>query len=137
MGKGDRLDLTVLRYERIVQHGPGPAGAGGGLQSCLRFAGSTPARVSKVVGMIKARGQLADRPLLLFGLSGENVTRIVAGEPVEFDLADMGMSKCRIVIMYGRTEADILKEVRAASGGKMRIHGAALFPPGRVAGGGL
>lgn len=57
--------------------------------------------------MIKARGTDGDRPLMLLGLSGENVTRLIAGEPIRFDAAEIGLPSCTVVIMYGHTEADI------------------------------
>lgn len=55
-------------------------------------------------------------PLLLLGLSGENVARLVAGEPIRIsseDLARMGLPQMVIAIHYGRTEQAILDEVKA------------------------
>lgn len=58
--------------------------------------------------MIKARGRTGDgRPVVLLGLSGENVARLVADEPIVFDLAQLGLGPCRVVILYGRTEEEI------------------------------
>lgn len=48
-----------------------------------------------------------NRPVMILGLSGENVTRLVAGEPIRFDAEDIGLPPCTVVIMYGRTEAEI------------------------------
>lgn len=62
--------------------------------------------------MLKAVGTTGDgRPLLLLGLSGENVTRLAAGEPIVFDLAEVGMAACQVVICYGRDEADLVRQL--------------------------
>jgi hypothetical protein len=67
--------------------------------------------------VIKAVGRTGlGMPLLVLGLSGENVTRLVAGEPVRIradDLARMGLPAVEIVILYGRTEEDIVADLRA------------------------
>jgi hypothetical protein len=63
-----------------------------------------------IKGVIRPPGQ----PLMLIlGLSGENVTRLVAGEPIAFEAADLGLPEMTVVIMYGKTEADIAKEFEA------------------------
>jgi hypothetical protein len=58
--------------------------------------------------MIKAAGKTGlGLPLLLLGLSGENVTRLAAGEPIRIraqDVAALGLPQVEIVIHYGRTE---------------------------------
>lgn len=42
--------------------------------------------------MLKARGQTGDgTPLVVIGLSGENMTRLMAKEPIQFDLAELGL----------------------------------------------
>jgi hypothetical protein len=61
--------------------------------------------------MIKAAGTAGGKPLMLLGLSGENVTRLVAGEPISFDAQQLGFPG-NIMIMYGRTEDDIVTELR-------------------------
>jgi hypothetical protein len=65
--------------------------------------------------MIKALTKTAlGEPLLLLGVSGENVTRLVAGEPIRItsaQLTELGLPP--IVIHYGRTEQDILDEMKA------------------------
>lgn len=53
--------------------------------------------------MIRAVGHVGGRPLLLLGLSGENVARIVAGEAIAFDGLELGFD-ANVVIVYGRTE---------------------------------
>lgn len=55
--------------------------------------------------MIKAVGRTGlGSPLLILGLSGENMTRLMAGEPISFDLADLGLPPMRVIIVGGRTE---------------------------------
>jgi hypothetical protein len=67
--------------------------------------------------VIKAAGRTGlGEPLLLLGLSGENVTRLTAGEPVRItsaQMAAMGLPPIMIVIHYGRTEQAILDEFAA------------------------
>lgn len=48
--------------------------------------------------------------MLVLGLSGENVTRLMAGEPILFDGTPFGFDG-RIVICGGRTEQDIADEL--------------------------
>lgn len=64
--------------------------------------------------MIKVLMQRKDNrpPAVLFGLSGENVTRLVAGEPISLNLSEMGLPDTPIVIMYGTTEDAIVTELR-------------------------
>jgi hypothetical protein len=66
--------------------------------------------------MIKAAGRTGlGVPLLVLGLDGENVTRLAAGEPIRVataHLAQLGLpATMDIVILYGRTEADILETI--------------------------
>ena len=67
--------------------------------------------------MIKAASRTAlGEPLLFLGLSGENVTRLAAGEPIlirSAQMAELGLPSMVIAIHYGRTEEDILDEVKA------------------------
>lgn len=66
--------------------------------------------------MIKASGKTGDgRPFVLLGLSGENVTRIVAGEPIKLNLKDVGLDDIEVAIVYGKTESDIVDQLRAAT----------------------
>lgn len=64
--------------------------------------------------MLKARStsKKDGRPLVILGLSGENVTRIVAGEPLVVDMAEMGLPPMEVAIIYGRTEQAILENLR-------------------------
>ena len=54
--------------------------------------------------------------LLFLGIDGENVTRLVAGEPILIkaeDLAALGLPPIVVAIHYGKTEQAILDEFRA------------------------
>lgn len=71
--------------------------------------------------MIKAAGQDAfGQPVVLIGLSGENVTRLMADEPIRFNLGELGLRPCTVVIVGGRTEEEITRT--------LENHG--LLPPG-------
>ncbi|HEY0933725.1 MAG TPA: hypothetical protein VGD91_08285 [Trebonia sp.] len=53
-------------------------------------------------------------PVLILGLSGENVTRLAAGEPIRVSAAamrELGLPQLEVVLHYGRTEDDILAEL--------------------------
>ncbi len=67
--------------------------------------------------MIKGRMETAlGQPVLFLGLSGENITRLAAGEPIRIyarDMAELGLPTMEVVIHYGRTEQDILGEFQA------------------------
>jgi hypothetical protein len=62
--------------------------------------------------MIKAVVQVSGRPLVVLGLSGENVTRLMADEPILIDLADLGLPPQKIAIVGGRTEEDIAADLK-------------------------
>lgn len=62
--------------------------------------------------MIKARGVKDGRPLVILGLSGENMTRLMAKEPILFDLSELGLPSTTVLIVGGRTEADIEADLR-------------------------
>jgi hypothetical protein len=71
--------------------------------------------------VIKATGRTGDgRPFVLLGLSGENITRLMADEPITVDLAAMGLPAIEVVIVAGRTEEDIVEKLRTQGllGGK-------------------
>lgn len=67
--------------------------------------------------MIKGAMRTAlGQPVLFLGLSGENVTRLAAGEPIRVTAATMrelGLPEVEVVLHYGRTEQDILDELKA------------------------
>lgn len=64
--------------------------------------------------MIKAIGQHGGRPLLILGLSGENLTRLMAGEPIRVDPRELSIRTPPVVVLIaGRDEATIMAQVRA------------------------
>lgn len=69
--------------------------------------------------MIKAAGTRGGKPALILGLSGENMTRLMAGEPIMLDTAALGLPEMTVVICGGRTEDAITAD--------LRVHG--LLPP--------
>lgn len=62
--------------------------------------------------MIKAAGQHNGRPLLVIGLSGENMTRLMAGEPILFDAGALGLPEMSVLVVGGRTEDAIAADLR-------------------------
>lgn len=50
-------------------------------------------------------------PVILLGLSGENVTRLMADEPIKVNLAEIGLPPLQIAIIGGRTNADITAQL--------------------------
>ena len=65
--------------------------------------------------MIKAMmpGDGEEPDVLFLGLSGENITRLVAGEPILINGAETGLPQLKIIVHYGKTEQAILDELRA------------------------
>lgn len=61
--------------------------------------------------MIKAAGIYGGKPLLIIGLSDANALLLSAGRPITFDLAELGLSPMRVVILGGRTEDDIKSDL--------------------------
>lgn len=59
--------------------------------------------------MLKALGRTGDgKPVLILGLSGENVARLMANEPILVDVTkSFGGPPMMVVIVGGRTEDDI------------------------------
>jgi hypothetical protein len=61
--------------------------------------------------VIKACGRdSAGRPVIFLGLTGENMTRLMADEPIRVDLADLGGPACVVVLIGGRTERAITEQ---------------------------
>lgn len=61
------------------------------------------------------------RAMLVIGLSGENVTRLVAGEPILTKLDELGFAGMDLAVLYGKTEDEIvvdLKKLDAAAKGR-------------------
>lgn len=62
--------------------------------------------------MLKAAGRTADgRELVLLGLSGENMTRLMAGEPILLELAELGLRSMQVMIVGGRDEAAMMAQL--------------------------
>jgi len=53
-------------------------------------------------------------PTLLIGLSGENMTRSMAEEPIRLHMAEFGLPAITLLIVGGRTEDDITEQLRTA-----------------------
>jgi hypothetical protein len=55
--------------------------------------------------VIKGRGTRTDGgQVVVLGLSGENMTRLMADEPIVLNLKDMGLADIEVIILGGRTE---------------------------------
>ncbi len=63
--------------------------------------------------MIRATTEANGQRTVLLGLSGENVTRLAAGEPIRVDLGKLGVPDVTVILTYGRTEDAILAELEA------------------------
>lgn len=71
--------------------------------------------------MIKARSSdEAGQPIVILGITGENVARMAAGEPVLVNMTELGLPPMKVILMYGKTERHITAE--------LELHG--LLPPG-------
>lgn len=70
--------------------------------------------------MIKASGKTGDgKPLLILGLSRENLDRLPLDQPIAIrpeQLAELGMPEMTIVILGGETEQDIAEDISALGG---------------------
>lgn len=73
--------------------------------------------------MIKAAltARPGGRPVLLIGLSAENMARLGIDQPITFNAADVGFGPLPIVIVGGRTEDDIQDHVMQAGGHLARV----------------
>lgn len=54
----------------------------------------------------------------LFGIDAENVKRLRQGMPLVLDLTLLGGTD-KVMVMYGETMADIVKELEGATGGRL------------------
>jgi hypothetical protein len=63
--------------------------------------------------VIKATGRANGKPLLILGLSGENMARLMANEPIKIDAADLGLPELTVIVVGGRTEESILANLRS------------------------
>ena len=74
--------------------------------------------------MIKFKTYSGENVLLLgFGLSEDNIQRLKSGQPVVIKLEDMGLREGRIMIFYGKTEADMIKEIKPYLGSDTLVIG--------------
>jgi hypothetical protein len=72
--------------------------------------------------VIKATGQYAGRPLLILGLSGENMTRLMADEPISIDLAELDLAPMQVLLVGGRTEDEITAQLKRFTDGRTKFH---------------
>lgn len=76
--------------------------------------------------MIKVPGRTGDgRPLLVLGLSGENMTRLMAGEPMVVDTGQLGpafahLPSMSLVLLGGRTEQAIIDDLNKEVNDELR-----------------
>lgn len=62
--------------------------------------------------MIKALlRETTGAPVVVLGLSGENMARLMADEPIVVQCADLGMKPMKILLMGGRTEEAIAAQL--------------------------
>jgi hypothetical protein len=53
-----------------------------------------------------------DKPLLIIGLSAENIRRLTDDQPIVFDAADLGLPPMVILVCAGETEDAIAAALR-------------------------
>lgn len=58
--------------------------------------------------MLKLLMHRGDRKLLVLGLTGENITRLLAAEPAVVNLDEFGITGIDLVIDYGKTGNDLI-----------------------------
>lgn len=62
--------------------------------------------------MIKFRSTKPDGSQLIgLGLSDGNIEKLKAGQPIVFDFGELGIEGFEGLIMYGKTEEDIITEL--------------------------
>lgn len=63
--------------------------------------------------MIKARAETDSGPVIILGLSAENVKRLMDGHPIKVEVGDIDrrLDGVKISIVYGKTEIDIVKDM--------------------------
>lgn len=70
--------------------------------------------------MIKARLDADDgEQIALIGLSGENMARLMADEPIDFNLSEVGLPPQRVWIIGGSTEDVIADRLRKTTRPKL------------------
>ena len=61
--------------------------------------------------MLKMRGRdRSGHPVIILGLSDQNLHRLRRGEPISFSLTELGFKGGSVVIFSGATEADMARE---------------------------
>ena len=73
--------------------------------------------------MIKALAKTDKGPLMIFGLSRENIERLQKGQPIKIDLSEMGMEG-HAMIFAGDTEATMAAELAELIGPDTKVSGA-------------
>lgn len=72
-------------------------------------------------------------PILLIGLSEENITRLRKEQPIFQPMAGLGLKEeVNLAIVYGKTEEDMVKSVKEQAeklGAKVWVYGASNEPP--------
>jgi hypothetical protein len=63
--------------------------------------------------VLSAAGRLGGKPLLVLGLSGENVARLYAAEPIIVDAAELGLPALQVMLLAGRDEHTLLQQLRS------------------------
>ena len=63
--------------------------------------------------MLKAKVDHSNGPLIIFGLSKINITKLQDSMPIKIDLAELGMQG-EVFIFAGDTEASMMTEIEAA-----------------------
>lgn len=67
--------------------------------------------------VIKATGTgKSGTPVLLIGLSHENLARLVADEPIAFDAEELGLPALRVLLMAAPTEQDLIAAINCHNG---------------------
>jgi hypothetical protein len=65
--------------------------------------------------VIKAVVQRGNKPpLLILGLSSVNMTRLMADDPIRFNLAELGLPATEVVLVGGDTEEEITVQLVAS-----------------------
>ena len=67
--------------------------------------------------MLKARSG----DVMVFGLSDLNLQELKKGRPITVDLKDLALPGGKVIIFYGKTEVDMMKELK--DGGLLLMDG--------------
>lgn len=65
-----------------------------------------------IKGILKDTGGDNAKDVIFFGLTRNNVNRLMQGEPILVDLAEIGLPSRKVVIHFGETEEAIVDEMR-------------------------